>query len=125
MSDAQYAIALYQVAKDLSGKDLESVLSRFVQLLADNHKLKSADKIIYEFINYAKKQERIMDIEITSARVLSKEIIEKIKKVFGDQTESKERINKNLLGGLMIKTDEIIFDGSLKTQLNRLKQIMS
>ena len=125
MSDAQYAIALYQVAKDLSGKDLESVLSRFVQLLADNHKLKSADKIIYEFINYAKKQERIMDIEITSARVLSKEIIEKIKKVFGDQTESKERINKNLLGGLMIKTDEIIFDVSLKTQLNRLKQIMS
>jgi F-type H+-transporting ATPase subunit delta len=117
----KFAIALYEATRNLSGKDLEGVLSSFVNLLNEKHKLKSADKIIAEFIKYAKKQEGIMDITISSARELDNKVIEEIKKIFGKQTESVENIDENLLGGVVIKTDDVIFDGSIKTQLVKLK----
>ena len=125
ISNKQYAISLYEVVKNLSDKELESGIVEFVKLLYKNHKLKSADKIIDEFIKYAKKQAGIMDIEITSARKLDKQALEQIKDIFGKETESKEKIDDRLIGGIKIKTDTVIFDGSLKTQLIKLKQVFN
>lgn len=120
-SNRQYAIALYQACQKLAGQELDNVISEFIKLLVKDHKLKSADKIIAEFIKYAKKQEGIMNIEISTARELNKKIVTKIKKVFGAQTTSQEKIDQDLLGGIIIKTDELIFDGSLKAQLSKFK----
>ena len=125
MNNKQYAIALYEATKNLSDKNLASVLVEFVQMLDRDHKLKSADKIIVEFIKYAKKQEGIMDIEIISARELNKKVVDEIKKIFGKETESVEKVDKSLLGGVKIKTETVIFDSSLKAQLNKLKQCIS
>ena len=125
ITNKQYAVSLYEVIKDLSDNELESSIVEFVKLLHKNHKLKSADKIIDEFIKYAKKQAGIMDIEITSARKLDKQALEQIKDIFGKETESKEKIDDRLIGGIKIKTDTVIFDGSLKTQLIKLKQVFN
>jgi len=124
-SNKQLAIALYEATQDLSENDLKKVVSNFVLLLVKIHKFKQANNIITEFTRYAKKQEGIMDIEITSARKLDSEVIENIKKIFGDQTVSIEKTNPDILGGVIIKTEEVIFDASLKTQLIKLKQVFS
>lgn len=125
LSNKQYASILYDVTKEVSGEDLEQVVKNFVVLLNANHKLKQTDKIIDEFIAYAKKQEGIMDIKITSAKKLDEKVIEQIKQIFGKQTESVEKQDESILGGVIIKTDELIFDASLKTQLNNLKNKIS
>ena len=121
MSNKQYAIALYEATKDLTGKELSGVIVEFVAMLNRQHKIKSADKIINEFVKYSKKQAGIIDLEIISSRELGKAVIEEIKKIFGQQTESVQKVDKNLLGGIKIKTDSVIFDASLKSQLIRLK----
>ena len=121
MSNKQLAIALYKATKDISGKDLESVLSQFVRLLVAKHKIKSADKIIAEFEKYAKNQDGIMEIEICSARDLENKVVDEIKKIFGKLTESVQTVNKSIIGGVIIKTEEVIFDGSLRMQIQRLK----
>jgi len=120
-SNKQYAVALYEATKDLNDKDLSQVVKDFVLLLAKDYKLKKANNIIAEFVKYAKKQEGIMDIEITTARKMDKEVIEQIKKVFGEQTEAIEKVDENLLGGIVIKTEDVILDASLKTQLQKFK----
>lgn len=121
-SNSQYAKALYEVTKDLSGADLSTSIENFVKLLAGDHKLRQAGSIITKFENYAKKQEGVVNIEITSARKLASSTVNNIKFFFGDNVESVELVDKSLMGGVSVKTEDRILDGSLRTQIQNLKQ---
>lgn len=118
----QYAIALYEATKDLSGAKLDKVVAGFVAILARDRKLKQIDKIISDFEHYSKKQQGIAEIEITSARELDKKVIDKIGKIFGENTEAIIKIDESIIGGIKIKTEDKILDGSIKTQLLKLKE---
>ena len=120
-SNRQYAQALYEVTKDLSGADLSMALKNFVELLIRDRRFKKADNIIFEFEKYVKKQAGEVEVEIISAKKLDKNIIEKIKVVFGEKVKAIENIDSNILGGIKLKTEDKILDASLKTQLNNLK----
>ncbi|MSU75276.1 MAG: hypothetical protein EXS55_02070, partial [Candidatus Magasanikbacteria bacterium] len=93
--------------------------------LFKNHKLKQAEKIIVEFVVYAKKQAGIQEIEIMSAHELDSATLKKIKEAFGAQVEAKERTDEKLLGGFVVKTSDKIFDASLKKQLAKFKEKIS
>lgn len=118
----QYAIALHKITAGLTGKSLDEALKQFVILLAKEHKLKQADTIIAEFIRYSKKEEGINEIEITTTGNLDEKTIENIKKSFGDKVEAVIKIDKTILGGIKIRTEDRILDASLKTQLLKLKE---
>lgn len=122
VSNKQYAVALYEAVKGLKGEKLRQALKRFVAALAQKHKLKKTEKIIAEFVKYSKKQRGVVEIEIKSARKLHGETIEKIKKIFGKKVEEKESTDADLLGGVVVKTEDKIFDGSIKKQLQKLRQ---
>lgn len=119
-----YASALLQSIAGLSGKKLSDVLKQFVTLVAREHKLKQMPRIINEFVRLAKKEEGIQEIEIKSARKLDEKTIEKIKHIFGKNVEATNEVDKKMLGGIKIKTGDKILDGSLKTQLNKLKETL-
>lgn len=121
-SNNQYAVALYHAVEGLKGEKLDKALQAFVELLVRDHKLKKANKIIEEFIKYSKKQSGAVEIEITSAHELDVHTLSHIKKAFGEKVESVEHVDKCLLGGVRVKLEDKILDGSLKTQLNKLKQ---
>ena len=121
-SNRQFAKALYEVTKDLPEKNIPEVIKQFFLILQKNNKLKKIDNIVEEFINYSKKQNGIQDIEIESARPLEQSTLNKIKKIFGEKSEVTEKINKDLLGGVRIKVDDLIYDASLQKQLIKLKQ---
>ena len=63
-----------------------------------------------------------MEIEIQSARKLDEKTLAGIKKVFGDSVEASESIDESLLGGVRVRTEDEILDGSLKTQLKNLRR---
>ena len=120
-----YAAALLKSIVGLSDKNLSTTLKNFVALVAREHKLKQMPRIINEFVRLAKKEEGIQEIEIQTARKLDEKTIEKIKHIFGKDTEATTEIDESLLGGVKIKTGDKILDGSLKTQLNKLKQTLN
>lgn len=124
-SNKQIASALYEVTRGLKGEKLTKALHSFVAFLVRARKIKQKDKIINEFISYAKKQEGIKEIEITAARGLDDGTVKQIKKCFGNNVEEKIVIDKEILGGIKIKTDDKILDASLKTQLNNLKNTLA
>ena len=123
-SNFQFAKALYEVTKDLPKSNLPEVIEQFVLILQKNNKLKKADYIIEEFINYSKKQDGAKMVEIETARKLDHTVLAKLKKTFGEKSEITELVNKDLLGGARIKVDGMIYDASLKTQLAQLKQAL-
>lgn len=123
-SNKQYAKALFEITKNLKGENLTKVLKKFVAILVRNHKLKQSGRIINEFVKISKKDEGISEIEISSARKLDDEAITKIKKIFGSKVEESEMLDEKLIGGVVIKTEDKIFDVSIKTQLNKFKQLL-
>lgn len=121
-SNKQLAQALYEVTDGVKGEKLHKAIEEFAKLLARARKISRANNIIKEFESYSKKQAGIMEIEIQSARKLDEKTLNGVKKVFGDSVEATESIDENLLGGVRVRTEDRILDGSLKTQLNQLKQ---
>jgi len=118
----QYAKALYEVTKDLKGEHLHAVLAEFVKLLARAHKLKQAEQVIVEFEKFAKKQQGIVPLTVTTARTVPDKELIKIGNIFSHQAEVTPMIDEKIIGGFIAATDEVILDGSLRKQLIRLKQ---
>lgn len=121
-SNAQFAKALYQIVKDLPKEKMPEVAKEFLSVLKKNSKLKKIEYILTEFEAYAKKQSGIKTIELETVHPVENKTLEKIKQIFGKESEISQTINKEMLGGIKIKVDDTVYDASLKTQLQRLKQ---
>ena len=113
---------MYETTKDVSAYQLDEAVHRFLQFVSEQHVLARIDRIIEHFATYARKQEGIQKIVIVSARVLHKKVIEKIKEQFGKRVEAETHVDKSLMGGIKVKVDSLVLDGSVRTQLSRLKE---
>jgi F-type H+-transporting ATPase subunit delta len=121
-SPRQFAIALYRATSGAKKDEIEQIVANFATMLANGRQLKLADKIIDEFVNYAKEKAGFVSIQITSATKLDDKTINLIKNVFGKKVEATENIDESIIGGLVVRTKDIILDASIKTQLMKLKQ---
>ena len=124
-SNKQLAEALYQISRGLKGEKLTQALRGFMALLMRSHKLKQASRIIEEFIKFSKKQDVVVEIEVTSARGLDDGTMSHIKKAFGTNVEETLVVDEDILGGVKIKTEDKILDASLKTQLINFKKSLA
>ena len=122
VSNKDFAAALYELTKDLKGEKLKIAIDEFAKMLFRRGSAKRVETIIDEFVKYSKKQEGVVGIEITSAKPLTAKAVTEIKRFFGEKVEETQKIDKELLGGIKVKTDDLIFDGSLRKQLELLKQ---
>lgn len=125
----QYAISLYKAASGLSEKEIRIVIENFINLLIKNNALKLGPKIIDYLDQFVKKEEGIVDLKIISAQKLDAMTISKIERLapFLVGREIKkikimEEIDPNLIGGIILKCDDLIFDNSVKNRLIILKK---
>ncbi|HLC69968.1 MAG TPA: ATP synthase F1 subunit delta [Patescibacteria group bacterium] len=118
----ELAIALYQAAEGLHGKDLGIVVADFVKILVKEGRLNQVENIVNELTKYTKKQEGITSLEVTSARPLSKKIIAAIEKIWAGKSELTETVDESIIGGIIIKTEDKILDASIIRQIKSLKK---
>ncbi len=123
-SNLQFAKALYEVTKNVPAESLPQIVKQFFVTLQKYNKVKKIEYIIKEFEAYAKKQSGIKTIEMESVHEINNKAKENIQKVFGATSEITQKINKDLVGGVKIKIDDVVYDASLKTQLHKLKQAL-
>lgn len=115
-----YAKALFEMADGLKGEELKQTLKAFAALLYKKNILKRSPQILAAYETYAKKRAGVVSIGITTAREVDAKTIDQIKKVFGEAVEATQSVDASLIGGVVIKTEDTIFDASLKTQLRIL-----
>lgn len=120
----QYAKILYKLTQDLSNTELDSTIRIFLGFLKKEQSFKKIGYIISYFEKYSKEQQGIASIKITTARPLHEDVTLAVAKVFGEMTEFETHIDKDIIGGIIIRTKNTILDGSIKTQLEKLKQEM-
>ena len=121
----QYAKILYAITDEKKGKDLDVAITHFIELLQKNQMLSKIDYIVKDFTTYSKSKAGIEELDITSAHKLSDRELKEIGKHFGTNVEATTKVDSNLIGGLVVRRGDHILDGSVKSQLERLKQKLS
>lgn len=122
----QYAESLYQSVQNKKDSQIKSAIENFVKLLISNNDMAKADKIIGQFEKIWNREEGIVEAEAVSARELDKKIVKLLNGYIiqlsgASKVLLKQKIDKNVLGGVVIKYEDKILDGSLKTKLEALK----
>lgn len=127
ISNTQYAQVLFELTKNGAPKNNKKVIADFAKLLVARHDDFRFDKIISEFNKFWNKEFKIIDAEISSFSDLNKKtedlLTSYIKKVSAaEEIKSTLKIDKNILGGVVIKYGDKIFDAGLKSRLEKLRE---
>jgi F-type H+-transporting ATPase subunit delta len=121
----QYADALWEITDGLDGKERSSVLRAFVLLLKKDRALSSIERIADAFEKKIKKEKGVVALDVTFAQKQKESFLETIEEAFGGKVEMKTAVDKSIVGGVIIKTEDTILDASIKTRLASLKHILT
>lgn len=130
ISKSQYAEALYDSVHGKSQSEINEILANFVKVLAKNNQIKNVKSIIEKFSEVWNKKEGIVEAEVVSREKLDGDLkfeMEKyIKKKYNTKNvEIVEKIDKDIKGGIIIKVQDEVLDGSISKQLKNLKNNLS
>ena len=130
ISTNQYAQALFELLKQKKEpQESQVIIDNFVAILIKNNDAYKLEKIISNFKELWNKEFLVVQAEINSFYELDvateKILLDYIKKMSNAKTVELEKIiNKDILGGVVIKYSDKIFDASLKTSLIKLKETL-
>ena len=125
----QYAESLYEAISEKGKKEAEAAVVNFVNILFANNDASKINNIIDLFEKKWNKEEGVVEAEIISKEKLSSGIIKSLNDYIAKLSGAKkvimnEKEDKNILGGVVIKYEDKIFDASLKTKLEDLNSNM-
>lgn len=101
----------------------------FLQLLADNRRLRLLPEIASQFEALRAEAERIADVEVISAQELSAEQSNKLQAALerrlGSAVRLHPQVDRSLVGGAIVRHGDFVVDGSLRGRIERLGAAMS
>ncbi len=126
MKAEEYAQALFDALAESNPQDHEKVLDNFVKVLSQNGDLKLYDLIEERYREIEGHAKGIKQVEVITAQPQkSKEILEHLNKIIGDKVEVKEKIDEDIIGGVVVRVDDTLIDGSIKNSLKQLRKAIS
>ena len=110
-------------------EDADEAGKNFLKLLAGNKRLALLPEISAQFNKLKANQEKSLDIEVTTAFELLDEQQEKLaqalKTKLGRDVKLTSQIDKAILGGVVVRTDDLVIDGSVRARLAKLAEAMN
>jgi len=110
--------------KMISEKKDPGILSaQFLEFAKKNNLLSQLPNILYH-LNYSKNmEERNSSLFLTSSHGVSEQTVSGLKKFVGASEVVKvtQSVDEKIIGGFIAKYKDIIYDASIKNQLNKLK----
>ena len=101
----------------------------FLQLLADNRRLKLLPEIAVQFEVLRAQAERTADVEVVSAAPLSGEQSSRLQAALerrlGLAVRLRPLVDRSLIGGAIVRYGDFVVDGSLRGRIERLGAAMS
>jgi F-type H+-transporting ATPase subunit delta len=126
MKAQDYAKALYESIHEVRPEDQDKVLDNMVKILAQNGDLGLFDQIEEEYKRLESGSQGIRQVEVSSAHPIhSKELIKDLNKIVGDKVQIKEKIDEDLIGGVVVRVDDTLIDASVKNSLKHLKNVIA
>lgn len=114
---------------DVLGGKLKPQQMNFVRVLAENQRLLVLPEIAAIFEALKSEAEKSVDVVVDSAFELSAaqrdKIVGSLKKRMGREIKLVCRVNKELLGGVVIRAGDKVIDGSARTRLNEMANALA
>jgi F-type H+-transporting ATPase subunit delta len=111
--------------EELLGGD-EKLVRNFLLLLAEKNRAGEIEEIAREFDRLVARAEGVLDVELTTAVELSekeaRDVIGQIEKASGRKVEATQRVDPDLIGGLVLQAGSLRLDASVRGRLDRLRQ---
>lgn len=108
----------------VEGADPEFV--NFLQLLAEKHRMPAIFRIRHQYEERWAKENKLLDVSVTSAVGLDPQIVEQVGKQIEKQTGRKveltSSVDADILGGLVLQVGNMILDASVRNRLERLRK---
>jgi len=112
------------VLEDLLG-DTNQLVRNFLLLVVEKGRASEIAAMQREFEELWRREQRILNVELTTAFELSPEerrsIVEQIRSASGREVEASSRVDPNLIGGLVIQAGSMRVDASVRGRLEGLR----
>ena len=103
-------------------KGYSAITRNFLLVLTARGRSAFFSQIVESFTEYAERQAGIAAVEVTSARTLDADEREKLLQVLGNKLGCKiklnERVNPELIGGMVVVHEDKMWDSSLRHKLD-------
>ncbi len=118
-----------QMIADLMGDDLSAKGANFVDVLAANDRLELMPTVSDMFEHLKANYEKTIDVEVHSAFDVSESekdsLSEALKRKLQRDVNIKTTVDESLIGGVLIRADDMVIDDSVRGRLGRLSQILN
>ncbi|MGD9677949.1 MAG: ATP synthase F1 subunit delta [Vulcanibacillus sp.] len=116
------------IASALSDKILKLTKNMLFQLI-DNNRQEVLGEILNQYVKLANIHREIIDVEAISVVSLNEKekdrIAESFKNKFGKKVRLINKIDSSILGGMVIRIEDKVYDGSIKTKLQVMKRSLT
>lgn len=109
---------------DICAKQLDAPGSNFIKLLSEKSRLPLIPVIAEIYEAFKAEQEKAVDVVVTSAYELNEAQQQELSKALSKRLDRdinlEVKIDKRLIGGVIIRTGDLVIDGSLRGRLAKL-----
>jgi F-type H+-transporting ATPase subunit delta len=123
------------IAREQKLKVLDAIAGRigmfkqvrnFLAVIIDHQRLAELDEILTEYHAVVDERSGLCEAEITTARPLNAEdradLESQVAKLAGGHVRARYYQDASLLGGVVVRIGSTVYDGSIRAQLQQLKQ---
>src|SRR5579862_3088570 len=101
----------------------------FMAVIIDHRRLGMLDDILRVFETEVDARLGFAEVQVSSARPLSaeeqREVESRVERMTGKKVRASYAANSELLGGVLVRVGDTIYDGSVRGQLERMRQELS
>jgi len=119
------AAELAQLYIDVAGNKIDAHGENFVNLLAENKRLMALVEIKATFEILKAEHEKTLEVSVISfsdmAESQKQSLAESLKARLKREITLNEIIDKSILGGVIIRAGDLVIDGSVRGQLDKLR----
>ncbi len=110
------------------GASMHKLSLAFMKLITKNAREKFLPEIATSFVSQHKTYKNIVEVYVTSATTLDtgakEKILAKVRQSIKGTLEVYEEVDEKLIGGFVVRIDDMQIDASIRNQLKNLNQIL-
>jgi F-type H+-transporting ATPase subunit delta len=104
----------------------EEIVINFLRLVAEKGRAGELQEIVAELDALVAAEQRILDVELTTATELSDQefgrILGRIESASGRKVQASRKVDADLIGGIVLQAGSMRLDASVRGRLERLRQ---
>ena len=129
MTSPQIKVEAQQTVIAALKKDASPLVTNLIQMTYDYHRFELLNQIISEFNKLYDEERQIVHITVITVSKLDEDQKQRLATVFAKRLGAKrvminEEIDPSIIGGVVLKSNSRIYDGSIKTKLEKIKRML-